>query len=188
MVARVSACTVPNSLRTDPERSPCYRDSVDILYLLDQLEEVLGGGSRLPLTSRTLVDEQEVLDILDQIRVSIPEELKAAKRLTQDRDQVLADAHAEANRILSDAEAQAAERVAEHSVARTAEQRAADIRDRALLQAEDIRHEADAYAYKVLQKLREQIGQVAQTVDRGLAELETRQPHEALVERAANRA
>ena len=112
---------------------------MDILYLLDQLEEVLGGGSRLPLTSRTLVDEQEILDILDQIRVSIPDELKAARRLTQERDQLLADAHAEAQRILSDADAQVAERVAEHNVARIAEQRAADIQERAFQQAEEVR-------------------------------------------------
>ena len=151
---------------------------MDILYLLDQLEEVLGAGSRLPLTSRTLVDEQEILDILDQIRVSIPDELKTARRLTQDRDQVLADAHAEADRILRDADAQVAERVAEHSLVRIAEQRAADLEDRALRQATDIRREADAYAYKVLQKLRDQVAHVAQTVDRGLSELESRNIHE----------
>lgn len=147
---------------------------MDILYLLDQLEEVLGAGSRLPLTSRTLVDEQEILDILDQIRVSIPDELKAARRLTQERDQVIADAHADAERILREAETQAMERVADHQLVRSAESRAADVEDRAMRQAADIRREADAYAYRVLQKLREQIGQIAQTVDRGVAELETR--------------
>jgi cell division septum initiation protein DivIVA len=157
--------------------------AVDILYLLDQLEEVLGGGSRLPLTSRTLVDEQEILDILDQIRVSIPEELKAARRLTQERDQVVAEAHAEADRIVRDADAQAVERVAEHSLVRTAEMRAADIEERALRQAADIRREADAYAYRVLQKLRDQVGQVAQTVDRGMSELEARHVHEAVTDR-----
>jgi cell division septum initiation protein DivIVA len=146
---------------------------VDILYLLDQLEEVLGAGSRLPLTSRTLVDEQEILDILDQIRVSVPDELKAARRLTQDRDQIIADARAEADRLVLDAETQAVERVSQHNLVRVAEGRAADIEERAMLQAADIRREADAYAYKVLQKLREQIGQVAQTVDRGLSELES---------------
>jgi len=149
-------------------------NALDILYLLDQLEEVLGGGSRLPLTSRTLVDEQEILDILDQIRVSIPDELKAARRLTQEHDQLLADAHAEAQRILSDADAQVAERLADHHVARLAEQRAADVQERAFQQAEDVRREADAYAYKVLQKLREQIGQVSLTVERGISELEAR--------------
>jgi cell division septum initiation protein DivIVA len=147
---------------------------VDILYLLDQLEEVLGAGSRVPLTSRTLVDEQEILDILDQIRVSIPDELKAARRLTQERDQVIADAQAEAERMLRDADARAAERVADHLLVRTAEQRAADIEDRAMRQAADTRREADAYAYRVLQKLRDQVAQVAQTVDRGLSELEGR--------------
>jgi cell division septum initiation protein DivIVA len=156
---------------------------VDILYLLDQLEEVLGGGSRLPLTSRTLVDEQEILDILDQIRVSIPEELKAARRLTQERDQLIAEARAEAERILSDADAEAGARVAEHGLVRAAEGRAADVEERALRQAADIRREADAYAYRVLQKLREQVGQVAQTVDRGMSELETRNAHEPLTDR-----
>jgi cell division septum initiation protein DivIVA len=148
---------------------------VDILYLLDQLEEVLGAGSRLPLTSRTLVDEQEILDILDQIRVSIPDELTAARRLTQDRDQVIADAQSKAERILRDADTEAASRVADHSLVRTAEGRAADIEDRALHQAAEVRREADAYAHRVLQKLREQIEQVRQTVDRGLTELETRE-------------
>ena len=156
---------------------------VDILYLLDQLEEVLGGGTSVPLTSRTLVDEQEILDILDQIRVSIPDELKAARRLTQDRDQVLADAHAEADRIVRDADAQAAERINEHNLVRAAEGRAADIEERALRQAADIRREADAYAYRVLQKLKEQISQVAQTVDRGMSELEVRHVHEELTDR-----
>jgi hypothetical protein len=155
---------------------------VDILYLLDQLEEVLGGGSRVPLTSRTLVDEHEVLDIIDQIRVSIPEELEQARRLTADRDQVLAAAHVEADSILRDADANAAERIAEHHLVRAAEQHAADIEDRALRQAETIRHEADTYAYRVLQKLRGQITQVAQTVDRGIDELEVRRLDGALAE------
>jgi cell division septum initiation protein DivIVA len=147
---------------------------VDILYLLDQLEEVLGAGSRLPLTSRTLVDEPEILDILDQIRVSIPDELKAARHLTEERDQVIADAQAEADRILRDADQQAADRVAEHAVVHAAEMRAADIEDRAMDQAATIRRDADDYAYSVLKKLRDQVGQVALTVDRGMSELEAR--------------
>jgi cell division septum initiation protein DivIVA len=156
---------------------------VDILDLLDQLEEVLGAGSKLPLTSRTLVDEQEIFDILDQIRVSIPEELKSARRLTQEREQVLADARLEAEQIVREADANAVERVAEHHLVRSAELRAADIEDRALRQAANIRQEADAYAYRVLQKMREQIGQVAQTVDRGISELETRGAHREVADR-----
>ena len=153
---------------------------MDVLYLLDQLEEVLGAGSRVPLTSRTLVDEPEILDIIDQIRLSIPEEIKAAKRLTEERDQVLSAARVEAERIMQEADAQAAERVGEHHLVRSAESRAADIQDRALEQAAQIRREADAYAHRVLLKLREQISQVSGTVDRGIGELEARGAHEQL--------
>jgi cell division septum initiation protein DivIVA len=150
---------------------------VDILDLLDQLEEVLGGGSHLPLTSRTLVDEQEILDILDQIRVSIPEEIKAARRITQERDQVLADARAEADRMLRDADADVAERLAEHHLVRAAESRAREVEEHAADEAERMRRETDAYAQRVLEKLREHISQVSQTVDRGLEELEARGVH-----------
>ena len=147
-------------------------NTVDILYLLDQLEEVLGAGSRLPFTSRTLVDEQEILDILDQIRVSIPEELKAARRVAQDRDQVLAEARAEAERLVREADQHVAGRVTEHALVRSAEARAAEIEERAEQHAEQVRQEAEAYAYRVLERLREQIHQVAHTVERGMHELE----------------
>jgi cell division septum initiation protein DivIVA len=147
---------------------------LDILYLLDQLEEVLGAGSHLPLTSRTLVDEQEILDILDQIRVSIPDEIKAARRVTQERDQLLADARAEADRVVREADQLVAARLSEHHLVRDAEGRAAEIEDRALEEAERIRRETDAYAHRVLEKLREQVESVSQTVERGLQELESR--------------
>jgi vacuolar-type H+-ATPase subunit H len=156
---------------------------VDILYLLDQLEEVLGAGSHLPLTSRTLVDEQEILDILDQIRVSIPEEIKAARRVSQDRDQLISEARVEADRIIREAEERAAGRVAEHTLVRSAETRAAEIEDRALRTAEQVRHDAEAYAYRVLERLRDQISQVGTTVDRGLQELDTRHARQEVSDR-----
>lgn len=145
---------------------------MDILYLLDQLEEVISTGSTLPFTSRRMVDEQEILDILDQIRMSIPEELKAARRVAQEREQMLADARAEADRMLRDAEQNAAGRLSEHSLVRIAEGRASEIEEQAIREAQQVREEADAYAYRVLQRLRDQVTQVGQTVERGLREMD----------------
>lgn len=123
---------------------------MDILYLLDRLEEVLSSGSRLPFTSRSLVDEDELLDILDQIRVAIPEELKAARRLTQEREQVLAEARAEAERVVREAEQQVAGRVSDHALVLAAEGRARQIEEDAAQEAEEIRHQADRYALRTL--------------------------------------
>ncbi len=144
---------------------------MDILYLLDRLEEVLSSGSRLPFTSRTLVDEDECLDILDQIRVAIPEELKAARRLTQERDQLLAEARAEADRVVREADQQVAGRVNDHALSVAAQARANQIEEEAMRQAEDIRREADRYAYHALERLRHHLVQIDEAVERGLREL-----------------
>ena len=61
---------------------------MDILYLLDRLETVLTSGSRVPLTGKTVVDEHECLDIIDQLRVAVPEEVKQAKRVQGEREQL----------------------------------------------------------------------------------------------------
>ena len=60
------------------------------------------------------------------------------------------------------------------TLVRSAEARAADIEERAMRRSEEVHREAEAYAYRVLEKLREQIGQITQTVDRGLDELSSR--------------
>ncbi len=144
---------------------------MDILYLLDRLEEVLSSGSRLPFTSRTLVDEDECLDILDQIRVAIPEELKAARRLTQERDQLLAEARAEADRVVREADQQVAGRVTDHALVVAAQTRANQIEQEAMQQAEELRREADRYAYRALERLRHHLVQVDEAIERGLHEL-----------------
>jgi cell division septum initiation protein DivIVA len=151
--------------------------AVDLLDLLDQLEEVLSTSSRLPLTTRVVVDEQEILDILDQIRVSVPDEVKSARRITQERDQLLAEARGEADQLLREADARVAERLAEHHLVRAAQTRAAEIEERALDDAERVRQEADAYARRILERLREHVAQVDQSVERGLQELEGRGVH-----------
>ncbi len=144
---------------------------MDILYLLDRLEEVLSSGSRLPFTSRTLVDEDECLDILDQIRVAIPEELKAARRVTQERDQLLAEARSEAERVLRDAEQQVAGRVSDHALVGAAKARASQIEEEALEAADQIRREADQYAYRALERVRDHLSQIDKAVERGMDEL-----------------
>jgi vacuolar-type H+-ATPase subunit H len=142
--------------------------SDDVFYLLDRLEEVLGAGRSVPFSARKLVDEQECLDILDQIRVSVPEELRAAKRLTQERQRIVEDARLEADRVLQDAEHRLAERVADHELVRAAEMRAVEIEEDALRSAEGMRREVDDYAFKVLSRLRDHVQRVTEAVDRGL--------------------
>jgi hypothetical protein len=145
---------------------------MDILDLLDNLEETLRAGTPLPFTSRLLIDEQQALDIIDQIRVAIPEDMKQARRLVAERDSIIAEANQEAERLLRDAEARLQERVSDHAVIRDAEERAEEVRLESLRAAQQMRREADTYALSSLSKLHAQLHALADQVEQGMRTLE----------------
>jgi|SRR5579871_4046617 len=145
---------------------------MDIMYLLDRLEEVLGSGSHLPFTSRTLIDDEECFNILDQIRLSLPQEIRQARAIYADRDSIIADAHARAAQILQAAEMEASERVGDHRLARDAEARAAELIAQSERRASQIRRDADTYAYQVLLDLDRRLESLSSTVRGGLRALQ----------------
>ena len=153
---------------SDPEAG-----AVDFMYLLDRLEEALATGSRVPLTARTLVDEQECLDILDQMRVAMPSEIKEARRVIAERDNVLAQARDETERIIRSAENRASRLVDEHTVVRSAQLRANQIEEQAEQEALNIREEAEKFAEAILTRVQERLDQALSNVRAGLRELET---------------
>jgi hypothetical protein len=147
--------------------------AVDFMYLLDRLEEALVTGSRVPLMQRTLVDEQECLDILDQMRVAMPTEIKEARRVIAERDHILAQAREETERIVRAAELRANRLVEEHAVVRSAQLRANEIEEQAEADALNAREEADKYAETVLTRVQERLEQALTNVRAGLRELGT---------------
>jgi vacuolar-type H+-ATPase subunit H len=153
---------------SDPESG-----AVDFMYLLDRLEEALATGSRVPLTARTLVDEQECLDILDQMRVAMPSEIKEARRVLAERDNVLAQARDETERIIRGAENRASRMVDEHTVVRSAQLRANQIEEQAEQEALTIREEAEKFAEAILTRVQERLEAALSNVRAGLRELET---------------
>lgn len=150
----------------------------DFLYLLDRLEEALVTGSRVPLMARTLVDEQECLDIIDQLRVSLPRELREARRILEERDEILAQAHNETERVIRAAEARANRLVEEHALVRTANARALAIEERSEQEAQEIRLEAERYAQQLLQRVQDRLDQALSGVKAGLRELGQPEPIE----------
>jgi hypothetical protein len=147
--------------------APKGGSAIDILYLLDRLEEVLNSSSRVPFTSRTMIDEQECLDILDQIRVALPEEIKGARRVNSERDAIIAEAEARAQEIVREAEEHAAQQIEEHNLVRQAELRAEQVEAEAERRAAEIERDAEDYAYDKLSELESQLEQLLLTVRKG---------------------
>ena len=167
--------------------------AIDILYLVDRLEALLGKGWRVPMTAKTMIDEDEFLDIVDQMRIAIPEEIKQAKKTVQDRDRIIAQAQEEAGRIIELAKEDAARLVNNHAVTKAAQEQAAQINQQAAASAAATRKGADDYAGQVLSELQMQLAQVAQRVaglqsqvSNGLSYIQQQPPTEAPPEQNAD--
>ena len=149
--------------------------TIDILYLIDQLEVLLSESWRLPLTTKVVVDEEECLNIIDQLRVSIPAEIKKAKRIQQESQKLVIQGQEEADRIIQIARSQAEQLVDEEGLRQQAEERVQAIVDQAMEQAKQIRFGANEYAMEVLSDLEARLLSMHSTLQNGISALHSRQ-------------
>src|SRR5664279_3790092 len=76
---------------------------MDVLVLIDKLDDLVHNAKPVPLTDQVRVDKEEIYDILDQTRATIPEEIKQARWIVKERQEMLAEAKREAERIVTEA-------------------------------------------------------------------------------------
>jgi vacuolar-type H+-ATPase subunit H len=143
----------------------------DFRFLLERLEEVLGNASHLPFSSKLVVDEQDCLNVLEQLKVALPLELRRAQRLLSEREHLFDEANAEAERIVQRAEDHAAQLIDQSDLVDAARERARSTLQRAEAEADEIRQQADEYAYRVLSQLRKRVRQVDDVVQQALDDL-----------------
>jgi len=155
----------------------------DIYHLIDRLERLLNESWRMPLSAYLVINEDDFLDVIDQMRTTIPREIKEGEKIQRERERMIAQAEEEAERIVKLAQEDASKMVEEHEIMHAADQRAVTIIQRAQREAEVLKAEADDYAHTVLLSLESQLegvdGQIATlliTVRNGLETLS--QSHE----------
>ncbi|MSQ42204.1 MAG: hypothetical protein EXR65_04120 [Dehalococcoidia bacterium] len=167
---------------------------MDLLHLVDRLEELVASSQKMPIGSRAIIDRRLLLDIVDQMRIVIPQEVREAHELMDRNEEVRRDAEEEARMIVARAEERAARLVEQHEVTKAARARAeelAAIAERRLEErvaeanaeiqerlddsrrlAERQLGEADAYAAELLRRLERQLRAFTSSVQAGLGQLE----------------
>jgi vacuolar-type H+-ATPase subunit H len=145
---------------------------MDILHLVDRLEELFNESRPIPLTHNVIVDEDRFLDIIDQMRISIPEEVKKAQQVYSQKDRILAQAQEEVNRTLALAREKADQLVEKDGLTQEAQKRAGQILDQAHMEAENIKAGADQYAMDSLLNLEMELQRVMNQVRNGIQVLE----------------
>lgn len=141
---------------------------MDILQLIDRLEELFNDAKAVPFTHNVIVDEDRMLELIDQMRIAIPEEVKKAQQVVAQRDRVMAQAQEEANRTLQLARDKADQFVQKDMIVQEAQRRAEQIVNQARAEAEATRVDADNYVIDTLMQLQDQIAKLSGQVSNGI--------------------
>ncbi|HEX8939097.1 MAG TPA: hypothetical protein VF763_02950 [Candidatus Limnocylindrales bacterium] len=145
---------------------------------MERLESLVANGRKLPLTNNVVVDQVSALDLIDQLRVAVPEEVRSAKRINSEAEHLIEQAREEAERILARAQEQAAFLIEERELTRAAQEEGERIVARAEDDAAEVRRGADEYAAAVLIELEGQVVKTLQTIKRGIELLDERRADE----------
>jgi hypothetical protein len=146
---------------------------MDILHLVDRLEELFNESRSFPFTHSVMVDEERILDIIDQMRVSIPEEIKKAQQLLAQRDRIMAQAKEEADRTLVIAREKSDTMLERDAIVDAARARAEQIMEQARLENEKTKREADDYVLQSLTSLEAELDRILAQVRNGVRTLQS---------------
>src|SRR5215207_4254313 len=144
---------------------------MDIQHLVDRLEDLIDEGRHMPFSKLTMIDEERALEIIDQMRISIPEEIEKAARVLAQRDRVLAQANEEAARIVQQSRERSEQLIDRESMVQTAQNRAANVVEQAHQEAAQIMEDADNYVLGVLSNLEAQLSKAMGVVRNGITQV-----------------
>jgi cell division septum initiation protein DivIVA len=169
---------------------------MDVLYLIDRLEELAGEGMKLPIGGRIAVDRKRLLDLIDQMRVAVPAELREAQEVLAQKDELLLKAREESQLLVAQAQQEVEARLSDNDLVKAAEEKAQELLHQAEEQAEAMLRdaeermrsrfgqaetvaaqqmdEADRYTMEMLRKLEAQLSAFLGSVRAGIDSMENK--------------
>ncbi len=145
------------------------------MFLLERLESQIATGTGVPTTRKVLVDKDAVLELIDQLRVAVPEEIHAAKRINAESERIIEKAGVEAERITARAQEQATYLIGERGLTEAAEAEGRRIVAEAHGVADGVRQGADGYAGQILEALEAEVRKALSGIEKGIGVLQERQ-------------
>lgn len=144
---------------------------MDILHLVDRLEELFNESKPIWFTHNVVVDEDRMLDLIDQMRVTIPEEIKKSQQLLAQRDRILAQAQEEANRTIALAREKAEKLVENDPITQAAQIKAEQIIAQARYESEQTKKETDNYILNSFTNIQSELERVSIQIKNGITAL-----------------
>lgn len=144
---------------------------MEILELIEALEDKIEQSTTIPFWGKGIIDKDELLDMLQEIRVKFPDEMKQAKWVKEERQRIIADAQKEAASIIQGAEDKIVALINEHEITKQAYEQANQIIEKAQSNSHEIRIGANQYADEILRHVEEELLSVSDTIRANRKEL-----------------
>lgn len=144
---------------------------MEVLKLIDEIEDIIEEGSSVPFSKKVMVDADEMLEIIKEIRIRLPDEVKQASWIKEEKQRILAEAQKDADNLLNEAEYKLEELIDQEGVSQVARTRAEDIVTKAQNNAKEIRLGALEYADSLLLETQEQLKDIISLLNENRKEL-----------------
>lgn len=151
---------------------------MEIMELIDRLEEMVAQATKVPLTGKVLVDPDELLALVDEMRDMLPQEIRDANRVARDRETIIAEAREQAETTVREAQALAQRLTAEAAITKEAQTQADELIDQAKRVAREIRQNALEWADELFSRVQPDLERIA--TDTQKAALSVRKAREEL--------
>nr|WP_206811814.1 ATPase [Paradesulfitobacterium ferrireducens] len=145
----------------------------DVMKLLDELEEIVDRGTKIPMTGKVLVDDTVIFEILDKVRAALPEEVQNAKWVLSERQRILNEAESDAQKMVEQGKSYVEKMAEESEIVKQAQAYAEDIARQAQAFAREVKVGAIQYADELLQKAEASLYDTIQAVRRNREELQS---------------
>lgn len=144
---------------------------INLIILLDKLEDMIDQAPEIPLTGRILLDADVLLELIDKIRNSVPEEVKRAEMMSTEKERFLSEGQQRADQIVAQAKEQAARLLKESEIYQQAQKEAKLILTEANERAKQLELGSAEYAKSILNELENHLNKTLTSVNKGQEEL-----------------
>lgn len=133
---------------------------MDILNLLERIEDIIEEASKFPLSNKVMIDKEEILEVINEIRLKLPDEINRASWVAKERQRILNEAQSEADELIEKVKEQQKYLVEDNEITRQAQKYADQLIQEAERKANEMKMGAYSYSDEILAKLQEKIREI----------------------------
>ena len=140
---------------------------MDVIEMLSELEEIIEKGFEIPIVKKTFIDKEEVLSLINDISLQLPDELRVAKSIAEDSKRIINDAQKQADAKIKEAEHKIMGLVDEHEITKQATANANDIISKAQKDGREIKLAAIKFADELLERVENDVKAMSEKLRQG---------------------